>query len=465
MVLRDKDSNSHYGGTNVLKKISMGLLSAGLVVSLAACGSNNSDSKNSAPASESPTNSASAPASAQNESVSLQIIGGDWDDASITKLKDENPDNLGYATRMAIEKDFPNYKVDFQNWGWAEDLDRKQRAAILSGSVPDIVHGEGFMPTYAAEDILAPLPDDIVNAVNANFLLKNSKGQPVAVSPKGNVFMLFYDKDLLQQSGIDPESVQLQTWDDWKAVSDKITAAGAGKAFGGGVPSHPHAGGALRMTAIARSVGADWGSGDKVTIDTPEMAKALQFVRDMDKNFPKGIGNGTDEGPLYKMFNEEKTLGFVINGTWQAGDAKTHSLNYGVASLPVAAGGVPANTLVGFDYYGVANASKHQEEAFNIIRTMLRKDLLGAASKHDITPPATVELQNDPEVLAVSPILKAGIEAITKGELTGLPVFSKNNSQIWDIINTKVIARSTMTNDSIEKILKDAQAEAEKQLK
>ncbi|MEK0314698.1 ABC transporter substrate-binding protein [Cohnella sp. 56] len=383
----------------------------------------------------------------------------------MSKLKTENPDSLGYLTRSAIEKDHPNYKVDFQNWGWAEDLDRKQRAAILSGSVPDIVHGETFMPIYASEDILTPLPDDIVSAVNPNFLIQNKSGQPVAVSPKGNVFLLFYNKDLLQQSGIDPETVQLATWDDWKSASDKVTASGGGKSFGGGIPSHPHAGGALRLTAFIRSVGADWGGGDQVTIDTPEMAKALQFVRDMDHNYPKGIGNGTDEGPLYKMFNEDKTLGFVVNGTWQAGDAIKNNLNYGVVSLPVAPGGVVANTLVGFDYYGVTNGSKNKEQAFDIIRTMLKKDILGAASKHDITPPATTELQSDADLLAVSPILKAGIETITKGELKGLPVFNKNNAQIWDVIDTKVIARATMTGDAIDKILKEGQAEAEQLLK
>lgn len=435
----------------MFKRWVMSLLSLSLVFALAACGSEK-------------TNSSGANDQKKNESVKLQVVGGDWDDASIEKLKTENPDSLGYQTRNEVTKQYPDYQVDYQNWGWAEDLDKKQRAAILSGSVPDIVHGEIFMPIYASEDILTPLPDDIVNAVNPNFLIKNKNGEPVAVSPKGNVFLLFYNKDLLNQAGIDAESVQLQTWEDWKAVSDKLTTAGAGDIFGGGIPSHPNAGGALRFTAVARSAGADWGGGDKVTIDTPENAKALQFLREMDYNFPKGIGNGTDEGPLYKMFNEDKNLGFVINGTWQTGDAKTYNLNYGVASLPVASDGISSNCLVGFDYYGVTSASKNKEAAFNIIRTMLSKNILKAASMHDVTPPATTELQQDPEVLEVSPILKVGIEEIVKGDLQGLPVFNKNNSQIWDIINTKVISRATMTQDSIDKILKDAQSEAEKQL-
>ncbi|MEK5418551.1 ABC transporter substrate-binding protein [Paenibacillus sp. FSL L8-0708] len=446
------------------KRFSMGLLSLAVVASLTACGSGNNNSTDTSSSSNKNSSTTNTSNQGENESVKLQVVGGDWDDASMTKFKTENPNNLGYQTRNAIAKEYPNYKVDYQNWGWAEDLDKKQRAAILSGSVPDIVHGETFMPIYASEDILTPLPDDIVSAVNPNFLLNNKEGKPVAVSPKGNLFLLFYNKDLLTQAGIDADNVQLKTWKDWQAVSEKLTAAGAGKFFGGGIPSHPHNGGALRFTAIARSVGADWGGGDTVTINTPEMAKALQFLRDMDHNFPKGIGNGTDEGPLYAMFNDDKTLGFAINGTWQANDAITKKLNYGVVPLPVAEGGVSSNSLVGFDYYGVTNASKNKEQAFNILRMMLSKDILGSASIHDITPPATTELQNDPAVLDSNPILKAGIEQVANGELKGLPVFNKNNSQIWDVINTKVISRATMTNDPIDTILKEAQAEAEKQL-
>jgi multiple sugar transport system substrate-binding protein len=317
------------------------------------------------------------------------------------------------------------------------------------------------MPSYASEDILEPLPQDIVDMVNPNFILKNKQGQPVAVSRWGNIFMLFYNKDLLQQAGVDP-NISIKTWDDWKKVSDQITSKGNGKIFGGGVPSHPHAGGALRAVPFIRQLGADFGGGSAATINTPEMIKALTFIREMDKNFPKGIGNNPDEGPLYSMFEKDKALAFVVNGTWQeSGCVNAGMKNYSAVSLPMAEGGKVSNCLVGFDYYGVPKASKHKDEAFEVIRMMLNKDL----QKLMDNIPANKEILADPNYAKEFPSKAEAAKELLNGSFSGLVVFDKNNSQIWDVINNKVIARVTMTNDPIDKIVAEGQAEVEKLLK
>jgi multiple sugar transport system substrate-binding protein len=139
--------------------------------------------------------------------------------------------------------------------------------------------------------------------VNPNFLLKDKNGTPVGVSPLGSIFILFVNKDLVKQAGLDPDT-EIKTWVDYKKISDQITANGNGKIFGGGIPSHPHAGGALRASPFIRQLGADFGDGSKVTINTPEMIKALTFIREMNRDIPKGLGNNPDEGPLYNSFTK-----------------------------------------------------------------------------------------------------------------------------------------------------------------
>ena len=51
------------------------------------------------------------------------------------------------------------------------------------------------------------------------------------------------------------------------------------------------------------------------------------------------------------------------------------------------------------------------------------------------------------------------------GNVSGLAVFDKNDSQIWSIIDQQVLARTTMTNDDIATICAEAQAQIDPLLK
>lgn len=461
-----------------MKKVLFCAISLVLVLSLAACGGNKDSGKTSgsetstakpaATETVKATDSTVAPTvAAENAEVTYVFAATEDELKTISADKTPGVNKSNVLIYDAIKKAYPGYKVNYQNWGWAEDLDSKQRAAMLSGNVPDIIRGETFIPAYAAEGILEPLPEDIVKLVNPNYLIKDKDGKPVAVASEGTLFLLFYNKDILSKAGIDPETVKLDTWDDWKAASDKITAAGKGKFYGGGVPSHPHFGGSLRFTSIARSVGQDFGGGDKVTINTPENIKALEYLREMDKNLPKGVGNNPDEGPICcKMFEQDKSLAFVINGSWAANGAIANGVNLGVAPLPVGPNGKVSNTRVGFVYSAVPKKSKNKEAAFNILRTVLSKDLQSElGSKYGVAI-SNQEVQNDAaNVFKDKPVMQAIMKQLQGSIFDPLPVFNKNNAQVWEIINAKVIARTTITKDPIEKIVQEGQAEADKLLK
>jgi len=398
------------------------------------------------------------------EPVKLQAVGLWWSDENFENYKADpvNKYHVLIRTREEVEKQYPEYQVSFEDWGWAEQLDQKQRVTLLSGNAPNIVHGESFMQQYAEMDILEPLPQDIVEKANPNFLLKNKKGEAVAMGCSGSIFMLFYNKDLVAQAGFDPNE-PIKTWDDWKKISDAITAKGGGKIFGGGIPSHPHVGGAFRVAPFLRQLGSDFGGGSKVTLNTPEMIKVLTFVREMDRNIPKGIGNNPDEGPLYKMFDTDKTLGFVVNGTWQATNLEQNP-QLGYCPLPLPEGGKDGNCLVGFDYYGVPKLADNKEEAFNIIRMMVDKEINKEFVKYCRTGAPNKEIYDDPE-LRQDDFVATLLDILKAGTYTGLPTFDKNDAQVWEVINNKMIARTTMTNDPIEKIVEDAQAECDNLLK
>ena len=362
----------------------------------------------------------------------------------------------------AVKEKYPDYDVDWQDWGWAEALDQKQRATLTAGSPLDLVAGETFMPTYANEGILEPLPQDIVDLVTPSYLINDAEGKPVAVSLKSSVFMLFYNKDLMEKAGLDPNTPP-KTWDEFKEMSDKITEAGKGEFWGGGIPSFPHAGGALRATPFFRQLGTDFGVDGKINLSDSKVQETLQFIRDMNKNFPEGLGNNASEDPMWNAFQKDQTVAFAINGAWQQTGCDQNNMNWGVAPLPTK-DGTEGNCLVGSNFVGVPKASKHKEEAFNIIRVALSEDLQKLWLTES-TSSGLKSILDNTDLYSDNPTLTTANEAIKGGTFSGVAVFPKNDAQVWEVLNQKVLARTTMTNDPIDEICSQATQEIEALLK
>ncbi len=362
-----------------------------------------------------------------------------------------------------IAKDYPNYEMEYVDWGWAETLDQKQRALILSGSSPSLVAGETFMPVYASSGMLEPLPQDIVDKVNPSFLIKDSQGRPVSVAYKSSLFLLFYNKTLMADAGLDPETPPT-TWAQWKEMSDIITAKGNKKVFGGGIPSFPHAGGALRSTPFFRQMGVDFGGGSTINLTDPKIKETLQYIREMNANFPAGLGNNSDEGPLWTEFQQNGTIAFAVNGSWLKSALIENNIDWGVTALPMPEGGVEGNCMVGAVYVGVPVGAENKEDCFNLIRVLLDDELQKHWLKEGTPSALNVYVDSDAEY-ADDVTLKEAARALQAGTVTGLTTFDKNDAQIWEIIDTKVLARTTMTNDSIDTICEEAQKEIENLLK
>ena len=362
-----------------------------------------------------------------------------------------------------VKEEYPEYDVSWEDWGWAESLDQKQRSSITAGTQVDILTGETFMPTYANEGVLEPLPQDIIDMCVPSMLLYGADGKAYGFADKSSVFMLFWNKDLAAKADLDPD-VAPKTWDEFAEMSGKITAAGNGEFYGGGIPSFPHAGGALRATPFFRMNGTDFGKDGQSNLSDPALHEVLQYIRDMDANFPKGLANATDEGPLWDAFEKKGQLGYVINGTWQAIGCNTREMNWGVAPLPTKDGKTAGNCLVGSVFVGVSAKSQHKEEAFNILRLLLEEERQKTWTEVQVVVPSKKVMANK-DLFAGNPTMEAAVAAVTESTTTGLAAFAKNDSQVWSIIDQQVLARTTMTQDDIATICADADKQIQPLLK
>lgn len=440
-----------------------------LFLSLVACSADSVEKKD-ATTTEKGTTTTESSTETANDKGSEKIklsgtqLGYNDDQIAAAEAKGLTPfDEYYIAVRRTIEKEYPNYEVEYLDWGWAETLDQKQRAAITAGDPPSVVAGETFMPTYANSGILEPLPQDIVDMVNPSFLIKDKNGVPMAVAHKASIFMLFYNKKLLAEAGLDPNA-EIKTWEDWRNAAKIVTEKGNGKVWGGGIPTFPHFGGSLRVTPFLRQKGTDFGGGTKINLTDPRVIETLQFIREMNAYFPPGLGNSADEGPLWEAFEKTQNIAFAVNGSWQAAGCKRNNMDWGVAPLPLPEGGQIGNCMVGAVYVGVPKNAKNKEHAFNLIRAQLKKENLLIWLKESVCVPLKSIIE-DESLYADDPVLLVAMRALREGTYSGLTTFDKNDAQIWEIINTKVLARVTMTNDPIEQICAEAQKEIENLLK
>ena len=392
----------------------------------------------------------------EGESIHLVLNHIGFNQEQIDSAKKNSEDNgvpldgqsLFYmSVTEDMAKDYPDYDIEYVDWGWSEALDQKQRALIAAGNIPDLVSGETFIPEYAREGILEPLPQDIVDMCDPSFMVYDPEGNPVAIAYCTSVFLLFYNKDLMAAAGLDPEAPPT-TWAEWKEMSDAITAAGNGEFYGGGIPSFPHAGGSLRATPFFRQCGTDFAKDGVENLSDPALQDTLQFIRDMNKNIPDGVGNGSDEAPMWNAFHEQK-VAFVVDGGWQLAQAAAYGVNVGCAQLPTKDGTV-GNCLVGTVYVAVPKGAAHPDASFDAIRECLKAEHL----KHWISDGRlvpTYELLDDASIWNTES-LSGMRDAVLAGQVEGLCVFDNNNSSAWEIINQQVLQRATVTDDPIADI-------------
>jgi multiple sugar transport system substrate-binding protein len=363
--------------------------------------------------------------------------------------------------RKEAEEKYTEAAWEWVNWGWAEPLDAKLRSMIAAGSPPTNVFGETFIPAYATNGMLQEIPADVLVDLDESFFIRDANGKVVALIYKASPFMLWYNKDLFRKAGLDPEKPP-KTWDEWKAMSKQITDAGKGEFWGGGIPSWPNMGGSLRATPFFRQNSTDFGIDGKPQLNTPKFQETLQFIRDMNAFIPAGMANGSSEAPLWNAFEKDKILAFAINAAWEEGSMINNHIDYGVAPLPIPAGGKPGNCFVSANAFGVpVGIPKEQADVFwrFIKEVFLKPDNISLFTAYNRMAVPVKAVMDNPDNLTKMPAMegfKAAMYELSASKVSGVANFPKNNAEVWDILNTQVLTRTTMSNDPISRICSDA---------
>jgi len=262
-------------------------------------------------------------------------------------------------------------------WGQAHE---KLITAVAGGMGPDLSQfGTTWIPEFVTLDTLEPLNEFIENSSliskdnyftgswQTGLIGDNIYGIPWYVDTR----VLFYRKDLLKEVGYDHPP---RTWDELKAVCQKLTVKGAdGKPIRYGI-TLPVIDAKTLIMFMWSNGGDIFNAENEVIINSPENREALDFYTSFFKEdlSPKVAKGGVE------MYNNFKT-GFTpmfIGGPWMLKDLETHvpeiKGKWDVAVLPRKK---TATSFVGGSDWCIFKDSRNKEAAWKFIEFMSRPDI------------------------------------------------------------------------------------------
>jgi multiple sugar transport system substrate-binding protein len=239
-----------------------------------------------------------------------------------------------------------------------DQLNSKLLTAVGSGTGPDVVVFNGAdASTLALGGALAPVTDQWDGfADKAQFpesVVHSLDGDVYAVQGYVNLLGLWYNKDILDEVGVEPPT----TMDELNAALAAVTAAGKG---------------GITLSGLPQSQGEwqayPWLSSFGFNYDNPEAAP-------LEEAFSM-IQSWTDSGALTReAVTWDQTvpfqtwaagdIAFAQNGNWQLGTARSDAnFNYGVVPLPVGASG---QVYLGGEGQGVGAFSANPDLAWSYL--------------------------------------------------------------------------------------------------
>ena len=292
-----------------------------------------------------------------------------------------------------FEAENPNIKVETVAIPFNNFKDQIMIAAN-SGDVADVIMGNNaMMSAFNGASILEPLEgvldqfviDDLI-PVYKESTMYNGKLTSVCWMP--HPIAMFYNKELFEKAGIDPETPPA-TWAEMETAIEKISALGqdegGNQIYGLAIPDGKEGFAAQRLLAIVKSYGGDLLDDEGApALESEAWKKTFRFMKDMaEKGYMPECIDSKEARSLFATgvagitFESEMGRGIYRNtsGIGEAFDEKM-----GVALMPVNETG-EATSINTRHELGIYTGSEHKAEAAKLIEYLLDKE--AAVMYHD----------------------------------------------------------------------------------
>ena len=252
--------------------------------------------------------------------------------------------------------------------------------AVQSGEAPDIsTVDQIWNSAFAVAGAIDPL-DDLIAAsegiAQENFFpgaweSATWDGQVWGVPFNVDVWQFtFYNQALLDEAGVDPES--LTTWDGLAAAGEALTDRDAGK-FGIGLFSHMGEDTVVVMNSFIYSNGGSVLNDDgSCALEEPEAIEALEYLKSLEAYAPDGILNASS-GDMRELFLN----GSLATEWWPALEQPTlmgSDLDWGFVNGTAPEGMTPVGTYGGWNLVMYSD-SEHKDEVWQFIEFLTQPEV------------------------------------------------------------------------------------------
>ncbi|ROR72592.1 sugar ABC transporter substrate-binding protein [Bogoriella caseilytica] len=326
--------------------------------------------------------------------------------------------------------------------------------AAQEGVSPDIILLDNPAVSTLAETGMLTTVDEFgldTSAIEENLIAAGDlDGESYGIPIGANTLSLYYNAEILEEAGVDPESIT--DWDSLTAALASVDDAGYRGITFAGIGTEE---GSFQFLPWF------WGAGaDLRELDSPEAIEALElWVGWLDEGYaPQSVINNSQNSTWEEFLTG--SFAFVENGTWQVNSAADAEFETGVVQLPARDGGVaPAPTGGEFIVAPVQSDESRYEVTRQIVECMTTPEgFVETATTFAYYIPPTQEGQD--QLLEEYPELEPWVEAVqnakgrTSDDLgTDYPIISE---ALWTAVQNALSGAATA-----QEALEAAQAEAE----
>jgi multiple sugar transport system substrate-binding protein len=418
-----------------LKKL-VGMFTAVLLMVslLAGCGGANKEEPSKQSNSTASSSSETAAKTEKKETIELSVGFGAGDEAATKSLEQ--------LAKEYNEKD-TDYRIKLDPI--AGDFNDAIKTRMASNTEPDIwAVDPAQIPSLVESSRILALDDylgdyDVADFEKAPFEAMKYQGKTYALPIDYNTLILFYNKKMLQEAGVEVP----KTWDELKEAAKELTNS---KVKGLSLQNE-----LARFQPFFYSNGGTMMKDDKPSVNSKENAEAFGFWISLFKDevaaTPADLGVGWN-GDAFG----QQLVAMTIEGHWMAPYiAKLDpNLEWGMASIPIK--NQPAS-MVFFGGYAASANTKNKEGAADIIKFL--------ASAHGIQAkvdqggggviPARQSMRDD--FLKKSPEKQAAVEAVEHASLfiyglKGPDVIKQMNDMAQEIL----LGKQTDPQTALDKV-------------
>ncbi|MDQ3480177.1 MAG: extracellular solute-binding protein [Actinomycetota bacterium] len=313
-----------------------------------------------------------------------------------------NPEEIAWGEAMvkAWNAENPAEEVTAQEIPAGQTSEEVIGAAITAGNAPCLVFNTSpaAVPQFQKQGGLVALDSfeggaDYVESRSGDSAqqYQSPDGQYYQIPWKSNPVMIFYNKDIMKEAGVDPENPPLATYDEFLATSQKVVDSGAAEAAIWPAPTSEFFQSWFDFYPLfaAESGGQQLVEDGKATFDSEAGESVANFWATL-------YAEGLSQKEAYNgdSFADKKAAMSVV-GPWAVavyGDA----VNWGVAPVPTSSGMSPEEIYTFSDAknIGLFSACENQGTAFEVLKFATSEEQDGELLEMTGQMPLRADLQS-----------------------------------------------------------------------